>query len=325
MDLIVRLIPLILRVHTSTSILITKMHEFNRDQTMKTFLSIFIWLAASSFLASCTEKEEKKTDLVTFPLRGEVVSIDTARQRIMIAHEEIPNYMMAMTMPFKVKDPALLTAIEPGDSVQATLAVSRTESWLENLGVIGRGETLSILSPGDIEKKHLLEVGDVFPDEILINQDERQIRFSDFKGRVLAVTFIYTRCPIPDFCIRMSSHFAHLQNTLTKDRSLDGKWHLLTISFDPRFDSPQVLRNYGKSYGADFAFWDFATDPDTSGQTILRLAEGLGLTFGEDGQFIAHNLRTVLIGKEGKLVSVIKGNDWRPEELAAEIHELVKP
>ena len=122
----------------------------------------------------------------------------------------------------------------------------------------------------------------------------------------------------------MSNHFAKLQRSITKDRSLDGKWHLLTISFDPKFDTPKVLKDYGKTYGADFSTWDFLTDPDSSGQAIMRIADGLELTVEDDeGGLIVHNLRTVLIDPHGKLSHVIKGNEWTPEEVAAEMREMI--
>jgi protein SCO1/2 len=283
---------------------------------------LFLW--ASLLLPSCSKQDEKQTDLVTFPLRGKVVSVDTAKLRVMISHEEIPNYMMAMTMPFKVKDPALLSELEPGDSVQGTLMVSRQESWLEALRIIGKGEAPNVLSAGDVIFKRLFNKGDNLPDETLLDQDGRRIRFSTYRGKTLALTFIYTRCPLPEFCIRMSDHFAKLQRSLTKDRSLDGKWHLLTITFDPKFDTPKVLKDYGKTYGADFSTWDFLTDPDSSGQALMRIADGLELTVEDDeGGLIAHNLRTVLIDQQGKLANVIKGNEWTPEEVAVEMREMI--
>jgi protein SCO1/2 len=275
-------------------------------------------------LLSCSRQEQKPTDLVTFPLRGKVVAIDTARHRVTIAHHEIPNYMMAMTMPFRVKNNALMQGVQPGDSVVATLAVSREESWLETVKVIQKGEQVEPMLPEAIKLKHLFQPGDALSDDALLNQDGKTIRLGDYKGKVLALTFIYTRCPLPDFCIRMSNHFARIQQALSKDKSLDGKWHLISVSFDPMFDSPKVLKAYGISYKADLATWEFATDPDTSGKAIMRLADGLDLTYAEDEGLIQHNLRTVLIDKEGKMVKVISGNEWQPEDVARDIARLTR-
>ena len=273
----------------------------------------------SLLLISCGKKEEKQTDLVTFPLRGEVVAIDTAKRVVTIAHEAIPNYMNAMVMPFKVKDPALLKGFAIGDSVGATLAISRTESWLETLRLLRKGENVEAAPAEEIEFKRLFHEGDLLPDERFLNQDGKQVRLSDFKGKTVALTFIYTRCPLPDFCIRMSEHFRQLQKLLSGEPTLSGKWHLVSVSFDPKYDRPPVLKQYGKNYGADFSTWDFVTDPDTSGLALQHFADGFGLTYvPEEGTF-THNLRTAILDKEGKLVKILVGNEWKPEEIVKEI------
>jgi protein SCO1/2 len=275
----------------------------------------------SSLLVSCTRNEDKPTDLVTFPLKGEVVAIDTARKRLTVAHEEIPDYMMAMTMPFKVKDPELLRSVTIGDTIQGVLAVSRTESWLETFTVTGKGEApSSTLVEGAILAR-ILNEGDALPPVEFTNQDGKKIFLNNFKGRALTLTFIYTRCPLPDFCILMSNHFAKVQKSLSRDKALDGKWHLVTISFDPAFDTPRVLKSYGQSYRADFSTWDFITSDEAS---IRTLADGLGLTLSDDeGGLIAHNLRTVVLNKEGRIAKIIQGNEWKPEEVVDAVRKIV--
>jgi protein SCO1/2 len=265
------------------------------------------------FLLSCSKQEPKPTDLVTFPLRGEVVAVDTVKMRLTVTHEEIPNHMDAMTMPFKVKDRELLKSVQVGDTIQGVLAVSRTESWLETFTVTGKGEPPSTqLTEGTILARMFKE-GEPLPNVEMTNQDGRKVYFSNFKGKALALTFIYTRCPLPDFCIRMSNHFVKVQKVLSKDKSLDGTWHLISISFDPKFDTPKVLKNYGQSYRADFATWDFVTGDQA---TIMKLADGLGLSLSDDeGGLIAHNLRTVVLDKDGRIVKIIQGNEWEPEEV----------
>jgi len=279
-------------------------------------LNALVWLCICVGITSCSRQEQEPADLVTFPLRGEVVAIDTAKNRVTLDHEEIPDYMMAMTMPFKVKDPSLLRGLHVGDTLQGTLAVSRTESWLETFTVIGKGEEEQTLMPEQIQLRHQFQPGETMPDVQLLNQDGKTVRFSDFRGKALAFTFIYTRCPIPDFCILMSNNFAKIQKSLSKDRSLDRMWHLISVSFDAKFDRPKTLKTYAHNYGADLSTWDFVTDPDTSGHSILKLADGLDLTYADDEGLIQHNLRTVLLDKEGKLVKVIKGNEWTVEEVA---------
>lgn len=284
-----------------------------------------LFLCFAVVLLSCSKQEQQATDLVTFPLRGEVVSVDTAKLRVTIAHEEIPDYMLAMTMSFKVKDRGLLAGLEPGDSVQGTLAVSRSESWLAALSSTGEGSPPATISAGDVQMQRLFRPGDRLPEINLVNQNAQTIRFRNFRGKVLALTFVYTRCPLPDFCIRMSDHFSKIQRLLNQDAAVSDKWHLLTISFDPKFDSPKVLRDYARSYTSDTSTWDFATDTDSHGRNVLQLANGLDLTYEDDeGGLIAHNLRTVLLDQEGKLVEVIKDNEWKPEEVVEKIKTIVK-
>jgi protein SCO1/2 len=279
-------------------------------------------LAMTIVFMSCSKQEEKKTDLVTLPLKGEVVAIDTIKMRVTISHQEIPNYMMAMTMPFKVKDPALLRVAQVGDSVQGTLAVTHTESWLETLTVIGNSTPPNTLTADDVEFRRLFKVGEPLPDFSFTNQDGKRVKFSDFRGKVLVFTLIYTRCPLPDFCIRMSDYFSRIQKALNNNPALAGRWHLMSISFDPKNDTPAVLKRYGRNYGADFSTWDFVVDKIS---TIRQLGDGLDLTFYDDeGGLIAHNLRTVLIDRQGKLVQVIKDNEWKPDDVAKRIRELAR-
>lgn len=284
----------------------------------------FVAILLAGILASCSSREKEQTaEQVTFPLSGRVVEVDTARLRIVITHDEIPDYMPAMTMPFKVKDPGLLQSVGPGDSVIGLLAVSRVESWLADLRMVQAGETTGPLSESGLKLSKLFLPGDQLPDLLLLNQEDRQVHLSDYRGNVVAMTFIYTRCPIPDFCIRMSDHFARIQRAL-KQRKSGGAWRLVTVSFDPVFDRPGVLRDYGENYGADFTRWSFLTDPDTSGATIERLAGGFDLLFENDeGALIAHNLRTAIISGDGTLVEVVRDNDWTPEEIVAKMEALM--
>jgi Uncharacterized protein SCO1/SenC/PrrC, involved in biogenesis of respiratory and photosynthetic systems len=272
-------------------------------------------------IAGCVKKQENETtEIKTFPLKGEVVRVLPDENRIMIAHGEIPNYMKAMTMPFKVKDTTFLTLVHPGDSVLATLAVSRTESWLATISVLGTGTPPQVLTGDEVLLKKLFREGEQVPDVEFTNQDNKKLHLNAFKGKVLALTFIYTRCPLPDFCIRMSDNFAKIQRLLKKDASLDGKWHLFSVTFDPDFDRPKILRGYGKSYDADFSDWDFLVAEKKS---LEKIADGFDLTYEPDqGGLIAHTLRTVLIDKNGNLVAILKGNDWTPDNVTSRIRDL---
>ena len=282
-------------------------------------LSLYIVIVA--LFAGCIKKEENPTtEITTFPLRGQVVRVMPEEHRIMIAHGEIPNYMKAMTMPFKVKDTTFLTEVHAGDSVLATLAVSRTESWLATISVLGKEPAPKVLTGNEILFKKLFKQGEPIPDFEFTNQDNKKVHLSDFKGEVVALTFIYTRCPLPDFCIRMSDNFSKIQRSLKNDAFLNGKWHLLSITFDPDYDKPDVLKKYGNTYDADFSDWDFLT---TDKKTLEDIADGFDLTYEHDqGGLFAHTLRTVLIDKKGNLVSTLRGNDWVPADVANRIRNL---
>ncbi len=288
-----------------------------RAAGLRLILGITLGAVAGSLL-SCS-KQQQPVDLVTFPLYGRVISVDTAEQRVTVHHDAIPNYMPAMVMPFKVKDATLLKEVAAGDSIGATLAVSRTESWLETLQVLNKGERATTLTAEQVEFRHLYQQGETIPDIQLLNQENRPLRLSNFRGKVVALTFVYTRCPLPDFCIRMSEQFAQVEKKLHADHTLDGRWHLLTVSFDPPIDRPSVLKQYGENYGADFRDWDFATDPDTNGKAVGPFADGFGLTYEPSEGLINHNLRTAVIDPQGRLVEVFQGNDWKPGALIAAI------
>jgi len=278
------------------------------------------FLAVLFLLSSCGKDEKKQTDIVTFPVKGEVVRIDPSLKRVSIAHEEIPNYMGAMTMSFKVKDSTLLAGMSVGDSVQGTLAVSRSESWLETIAVSGKGEPVAERLAHDIRIARLFRAGSPLPEIEFTNQDSKPMRLGDLRGKVVAMTFIYTRCPLPDYCIRMSNYFARIERALKKEAALANKWHLLSITFDTKHDTPEVLRKYGMNYKANFADWSFVTG---TAQTIRRITDGFDMIIQtSEGGLIDHNLMTVLLDTKGNLVETFDSNQWNPEDEAKRMKEL---
>lgn len=262
--------------------------------------------------------------LRSFLVRGKVVSVSRVHRAVVIAHNEIAGYMAAMTMPFNVRDTILLDLVQPEDSVTAVLKVSETESWLSTLRVVkpAPAETGSIEWTEDFKKSFFLKPGDLVPDFSLINEENRRIHLSDWQGKVVVMTFIYTRCPLPDFCILMSKHFSRIQKSLKSDSALDGRWHLLTISFDPKSDTPKRLREYGKTYGADFSLWSFGTDSlDSIGLLCSRFQEAF---WNDKGGLISHNLVTAVIDPSSRLYKVYTGNGWAPQEIVQDVRGLVQ-
>jgi protein SCO1/2 len=263
-----------------------------------------------------------KDSVRSYLVRGRVVTVSRAHQLVVIAHNEIKGYMAAMTMPFSVKDTILLDLVHPKDSVEAILKVSKTESWLSSVRVLKPApvETGGIEWTEDFKKKFFLKPGDIVPDFSLVNEENRRIHLSDWKGKVVVMTFIYTRCPLPDFCILMSRNFSRIQKSLKSDSDLDGRWHLLTVSFDPKFDTPRRLKEYGNTYEADFSLWTFGTDNVDS---IGLLSSRFQQTFWTDeGGLISHNLVTAVIDPSNKLYKMYTGNGWAPKDIIEDVRAL---
>ncbi len=253
-----------------------------------------------------------------YPLQGEVVSKSVATNEITVNHGDIPGFMPAMAMPYRVKDPAVVQELEPGDKIAAEVIVGKDPSdyWLEDVRITdeaARGQTKPAAAP------RMLMPGERVPDVTLINQDGRTIRLSDFAGKALLVTFIYTRCPMPNFCPRLSSQFAKIHDELKKNPSDYSKTHLLTVSFDPKYDRPAVLRKYGLAYldgdESGFTHWDFAS---TNPADLGHLAQAFGLQYQEEDNQISHNMSIVLIAPNGT-VAKFWSTEWTWTELLENI------
>ena len=259
-----------------------------------------------------------------YPMQGEVVSTSVATNEVTVNHGDIPGFMPAMAMPYRVKDPSVLQELQPGDKITAQVVVEgdRSRYWLEDVRVTdtsGRGQASSQAgSQGLAEGKSI-------PNVVLTNQDGRHFRLSDFGGKAVLVTFIYTRCPMPNFCPRLSSQFAKIHEELKKSPEDYAKTHLLTISFDPKYDTPAVLRKYGLAYldgdQAGFSHWDFATG---DAPELRRLAEALGTEYEDQGDQIVHTMNIVLIAPDGK-VAKSWSTDWTATELLASLEQAERP
>jgi protein SCO1/2 len=261
-------------------------------------------------VAGCTHPKR-------YPLQGQVVLKDTATNQITVNHGDIPGFMSAMTMPYTVKDPAVLQAIEPGDKVSAEVVAGKdpTEYWLENVRVTdssARTQFRSTIAP------RMLVPGEHVPDVPMVNQDGKTIHLSDFAGKAVLVTFLYTRCPSPAFCPRLTSQFVRIQQELKKSPADYSNTHLITISFDPKYDRPPVMRKYGLAYldgdASGFSHWDFTS---TSEMDLGRLAQAFGLQYEQQDNRIAHNMSIVLIAPDGTVANFWSTTWTTPELLEA--------
>jgi len=260
-----------------------------------------------------------------YHLRGKVVSINSAKGEVTLDHEAIPGFMDAMTMPFTLKDASVLSELHPGDVITADLLVSQdpgADILLDHIVVVAQARP--DYKPG--VSYHVPAPGDAVPDFKLRNQDGRPIHLGQFKGKVLVVTFIYTRCPSPEFCPRVTRNFAALEKMMAANPGVYARSHLLSVSFDPEHDTPERLRAYGVTYmGSDaknaFAHWEFAV-PEKPVLTEMARFFDLGMTDNADTT-ITHTLSTTLIGPNGKVVRFYPGNEWTPEQVLADVKQIV--
>jgi len=281
-------------------------------------------------LAGCHSGRNSETQtkagggVTVYHLRGKVVSTDAAHGIVVLDHEAIPGFMDAMTMPYQLKDPSIVSELHAGDVITADVLVSKDTAetvLLDHIVVVAQARP-------DYKPTvfyHVPAAGDKVPDFRLRNQDGREIHLGQFKGRALLLTFIYTRCPLPNFCPLVTHNFAVINGQLAANPGLYARTHLLCVSFDPEHDTPARLRAYGATYiGSDaknaFAHWDFAVPAQPA---LLEMAKffDVGITHGADDT-ITHTLSTTLIGPDGKVVEFYPGNEWTAEQVVADVKKL---
>lgn len=260
----------------------------------------------------------------TFPLRGQILATSadaSGRRGVTVAHEDIPTFMPAMTMAYYVRPPAQLDGVVPGDLVTADLIFTRTSGdiYLTNLKTTGHADLPAGARP--VRIMDVMNPGDEVPDDPLQDQAGTSRRLSDWRGRALAVTFVYTRCPLPDFCPLMDRHFGALQRAIAGDARLRDRIHLVSISFDPAHDTPAVIAAHANARGADPRTWSYLTG---SPAAIDHLTSRFGvstLTVQEPAPTLTHNLRTAVIDPKGRLVTILSGNEWTVDQLLSDLRD----
>jgi len=273
------------------------------------FLCLFV-----AIWPGCRHSNEKHYDF-----KGKVVAVDADKHQVTVSHEDIKGYMPGMTMPFTVRDQIDLRELAPNDTLTATLVVDGSHTWLQDLIVTRVSETSPALPAVTLAKE-----GDEVPNFTLRNQNNREIHVRDYRGKALLLTFIYTRCPVPDYCTLMSDNFAQIDRALGQDPELYGKTHLLSITIDPGYDTPEVLKSYGAAHteryeNETFAHWEFAGGTT---EQVKKIAQYFGLTYFPEKDQIIHALRTVIIAPNGKVARIYTGNDWKPEEVVDEMKKV---
>jgi protein SCO1/2 len=267
-------------------------------------------------LLSCQKRRnEQQARQQRYELHGKVVSVDKAQRQITVAHDEVKGYMPAMTMPFPLKDEWAFDVLSPGDDISAALIVDGSSPWLEEI-VISKRDVDQPSGASQPPATGEPQPGDEVPDFSFVNQDGKRINLKQYRGKALLLTFIYTRCPVPDFCTLMSDNFAQVDQELRKTPSLYAQTHLLSVSIDPKYDTPKVLRSYGAAHTGNyseekFTHWEFATGEALDVQSAAKY---FGLTYYQETDQIVHALRTAIITPDGKIFTIYRGNEWKPTD-----------
>ncbi|MDM7923235.1 MAG: SCO family protein [Pyrinomonadaceae bacterium] len=279
-------------------------------------------------LSACGEKpvQAPSGKVERYELRGKVLSVDKPNKKASIEHEAIPGYMPKMTMDFPIKEDWVWEDLLPGVDIRAELVVDNTAKdpyWLEKVVIVAQPNP-------NLPKAETLvpaQVGKEVPPITLTNQDGKKISLADFKGKVLAITFIYAECPLPDACIKLSREFSDIALQLQNSPDYKDKIRLLSISFDPARDTPAKLKQYGTGYlgnpeKPDFTVWQLAVGND---KEVRALADFFGLKYEVDSQdkaVINHNLVTAVISPDGKIAKMLPGNRWDREELMRDLQSV---
>ncbi|HUF24196.1 MAG TPA: SCO family protein [Vicinamibacterales bacterium] len=265
--------------------------------------------------AACTRPAPEPK---TYTLTGQILAVHPEKQSLTIKHQDIPGYMPGMTMTFAARDASMVQGREPGEMVTATLEVGDTWGRLTAITVTGK-EPIAALPAELALAEGLLQEGDPLPDAAFVDQNGRARALSEWRGGPVAITFTYTRCPLPEFCPRIDRNFAETAAIIAKDDTLRGRAKLLTVSFDPGHDTPAVMKAHAKKIGADPAVWTFATG--TREQVELFAARfGVAVTrTGDTPEDIMHNLRTIVAGPDGTIRALHSGSEWTPAQLVADL------
>jgi protein SCO1/2 len=259
----------------------------------------------------------------TYRVRGILRSVNFADNSVTVEHEAVPGYMPGMTMPFDVKEMAEVQPLKVGDGMDFQLVVTDKTSWIENVRQIDAStvkiapkRTAIVANASSVER---VKEEDALPAFQLVDQNGQPITAETFRGHPLFLTFIFTRCPLPNFCPLMSRNFQEIQEALSGDAALASSVRYLSISFDPQFDKPEVLMQYAKQYRADASDWRFATGAP---EEIKKLTQSFSVYVQPEQGTISHSLATALIGPDGVIRKIFRGNSWRPSEAVAAVKEL---
>jgi len=260
------------------------------------------------------------TNQQVFQVKGVVKELQPDGKTIVIKHEEVPNYMPAMTMPFEVKSTNELRGLRPGDAVAFQMIVTDADAWIDHIAKLNAAQPAeppprpALRLARDVDP---LKTGDLLPEYHFTNELGQAVSTRQFKGQALVFTFFFTRCPYPTFCPLMANNFEETQKKLLALPHGPANWHMLSISFDPEFDTPALLKAYADRYNYNPEHWNFVTGALID---VTAIGDQVGEYFGHDETgAVVHNLRTVVVDAQGRVQKIIPENKWTSDELVAEI------
>ncbi|MGE5212331.1 MAG: SCO family protein [Nitrospirota bacterium] len=271
-------------------------------------------------LLGCGRSTSSDQAATHYDTRGVVRGFSPDRLTIEIQHENIPGFMPSMTMPFVARDPKQIADLKVGDAITFRMAVTQKDFWIEDVKRIRR-EDVNVSEPkrtSPVSENHdaRLKEGDEMRPFTLTNQNGESISLDTFRGQPFVLTFVFTRCPVPNFCPRMSNNFEEVQTSIKTGSSSLAKTRLLSVTLDPDYDTPKVLNDYAAFHHADPKIWTFATGDE---KDIDSLTRAFSVYRQTEGGTISHGLATALINGDGKIERIWRGNAWTPAEVAAAI------
>ena len=290
-------------------------------------LHICLVLAIALLVTGCNDNSRSASQPLASGVKtnfdavtGLVESVSADLKSAKIAHDEIPGYMQAMSMTLPVQDANELRGIIPGDKITFRMVVTSDDGWIDQVKRAGQGALTNAAGIESDQPIQFLQAGSIIPDIALTNQFGKEFNLRDFRGKALAFTFIFTRCPFPIYCPRLNNNFTEVQSQLAAIPAATN-WHLLSISFDPKNDTPNVLENYARRYKYNPEHWTFAVGPE---DRIRRFGASFGLNFMTKNGAIDHNVRTVVVDGSGKVLKIFPNNEWKPQEVVDVMKEAMR-
>lgn len=247
-----------------------------------------------------------------YPLTGEIVSANLERKTVTVTHDEIKGFMMAMTMEFKASKGDLQNA-KPGQRIRAELVQRGSDFFLEKIWPDDAATSRAVAAAANAlaqdttmrGKEAYREIGETLPEFTLLDQEGRAVSASRFRGKQVVLNFIFTRCPIATMCPAATLRMMDLQKAAQAAGVKN--FELVSISLDPEFDTPGVLKEYADGRGIDTSNFSFLTGPDVA---VRHLLAQLGVIREFEGATIKHTLATVLINEQGKISYRVDGSTW---------------